>query len=125
MREKTMKTTNPEAAPLRLENLAPAPKAYEKLGLQLAHTGWICQGSVVCRPLIHRINGRQVKKGPYYLWTCKVQGQTACVSLSQQQYQLIREAIANNRRLMKTIARMQALTLKTILNNVPGVTKRK
>jgi hypothetical protein len=75
--------------------------------------------------LLRRVRGRKVKKGPYYLWTCKQKGKTVCVALSKPQYRLLAQAIQNNRRLQRLLERMQALTLKTILRNVPGVRKRK
>jgi len=66
-----------------------------------------------------------VKKGPYYLWTSKLKAKTVSLALSKAQYNLLKQAIANNRRLHKTLERMHALTLQTLLKNVPGVTKRK
>jgi hypothetical protein len=80
---------------------------------------------LVCRPLLRQVGGRKVKKGPYYLWTCKVKGKTVCVALSRPQYQLLAQAIKNNRHAQNLLERMQALTLKTILRKVPGVRKRK
>ena len=103
----------------------PLPPAYERLRGELAQSSWICHGSLVCRPLIRRVAGRKVNKGPYYLWTAKVRSKTVCVSLSKAQYQYLAQAIANNRRIQKTLQRMQQLTLKTILKKVPGVKKRK
>ncbi len=104
--------------------LGPWPPAYQRLRRQLGQTPWICQGTVVCRPLIHRVQGRRVKKGPYYLWTCKVDGQTRCVALSKLQYQVVARAIENNRQLHQVVARMQAMTLKIIRQKVPGVKTR-
>ncbi len=101
------------------------PEAYERMRQALSQTGWICQGTVVCRSLLRQINGKQVEKGPYYLWTCKVQGKTVCVSLSKAQYDLIKEAIENNRQMQNIIEQMQSLTMKTILKKVSGVKKRK
>jgi hypothetical protein len=108
-----------------LAALGPVPLALEQLRHQLTQTTWICQGTVVCRALKRRVRGRSVQKGPYYLWTCKARGQTICVALSQAQYQLLAQAIENNRQLQKTVERMQRLTLNTILKKVPGVKKRK
>jgi hypothetical protein len=105
--------------------LGSPPPAYLRLQDQLRRTGWISQGTVVSRPLLRQVRGRQVKKGPYYLWTCKLKGQTLSVALSQAQYQALAQAIDNNRRLHRVLERMQALTLKTILKRVPGVRKRK
>jgi hypothetical protein len=101
------------------------PQTYQRLRDQLAQTPWICQGSVVCRPLLRQVQGQAVKKGPYYLWTCKVKGKTVCQALSKAQYLLISKAIANNTKLQKIVAQMQNLTLKSILRKVPGVKKRK
>ena len=108
-----------------LADLGTPPPAYQRFQDQLRHTSWICQGSVVSRPLIRRIRGRRVKKGPYYLWTCKVKGQNVCLALSKAQHYVLAQAIANNRRLHNTLERMQAFTLKLILRKVPGVKKRK
>jgi len=108
----------------RLTDLGAPPPTWARLQRQL-QSAWICQGTVVARPLIRRIRGRKVKKGPYYLWTAKAKGQTVCVALSKAQYDLLRQAIQNNRRLLHALERMQTLTLKTILKKVPGVRKRK
>lgn len=105
--------------------LGSPPPAYQRLQAQLAQTSWICQGSLVCRPLIRRIGGHTVKKGPYYLWTSKHKGKTISVALSKAQYRVLAQAIANHRRLLTTLNRMHNLTFKTVLKKVPGVTKRK
>jgi hypothetical protein len=111
--------------PSTLADLGAPPAPYQRLQHQLGHTSWICQGSLVARPLIRHIRGRQVAKGPYYLWTCKSQGRTVCLALSKAQYQVLAQAIANHRKLQKTLERMQAFTMKTILKKIPGVKKRK
>jgi len=108
-----------------LAELGTPPPAYQRLQEQLRQASWICQGTVVSRRLLRRVGGRMVKKGPYYLWTRKVQGRTECVAISKAQYSILAEAIANNRRLQRTIDRMQALTFKTILQRTHGVVKRK
>lgn len=108
-----------------LAHLGSPPAAYRRLQRILARTSWICHGTLVCRPLLRRSGGRQVKKGPYYLWTCKVKGQTQSQALSKEQYQLLAHAIANRRNLQRTLDQMCALSLKTILKTVPGVRKRK
>jgi hypothetical protein len=120
-----MTPPNPGPAFAHLTDLGPQPPAYCQLQAHLARTSWICQGTLVCRPLLRRVRGRKVKRGPYYLWTSKVKGKTVCLALSQAQYQLLRQAIQNNQRLHKLLERMQALTLKTIVKKVPGVRKRK
>ena len=100
------------------------PPAYRQLWTAWAQPQWICHGSVSCRPLFRQQEGRRVRYGPYYVWTCKEQGKTLCLALSKPQYEALKKAIANYRRLQKTLARLQALTLKTILRTEPSVRKR-
>ena len=120
-----MPTLPPPGPSSRLPDLGPLPAAYQNLQARLTQTSWICQGTLVCRPLLRQVAGRKLKRGPYYLWTCKVKGKTVCVALSRPQYQLLAQAIKNNRYAQTLLERMQALTLKTILHKVPGVRKRK
>ena len=56
--------------------LGPHPPAYEKLLARLAHSGWFCDGTVVCRTLRRKVAGKWVNKGPYYMWTAKREGKT-------------------------------------------------
>ena len=115
---------NPTHLP-SLSDLGTPPPAYRHCQSRIGQTSWICQGTLVCRPLIRRVAGRKLIKGPYYLWTSKIKSKTVCLALSKAQYHLLAQAIINNRRLQRTLQSMQALTLKTILKKVPGVTKRK
>jgi len=108
-----------------LADLGSPPPAYLRLQRQLCRISWVCHGTVVARPLIRRVRGRTLKKGPYYLWTCKVRGQTVCWTLSKAQYRALAQAIANHRRLQKILQQMHAFTLKTVLKTVPGVKTRK
>ena len=108
-----------------LNSLGPPPNAYTGLASPLAQVGWICQGTVVRRPLRRKVGGKWVKKGPYYLWTGKRQGKTVCHALSKAQYEAAQQAIAANRRAIQTLAKLQRRTLEHILKNVPGVCKRK
>lgn len=105
--------------------LGPHPPAYEKLLARLAHAGWFCDGTVVCRTLRRQVAGKWVNKGPYYMWTAKRAGKTVCYALSQNQYHVAKQAIEANRRVMGILARLQTLTRKTILKKVPGVLGRK
>jgi hypothetical protein len=47
------------------------------------------------------------RHGPYYEWTRKVKGKTVTVRLTQEQFQLMKQWIANARRLDKLLAEMQ------------------
>ena len=106
-------------------SLGTPPPAYRKWAARLAATDWICQGSVVSRTLRRRVAGVWRDKGPYYFWTCKVAGKTVCHALSRAQYDHLKQAIAANRQLMKTVSKMQIAALAAILKTVPGVSKRK
>ena len=106
-------------------SLGPPPPAYGKLLTQLAQAGWIAQGTVVCRSLRRRSGAQWVMKGPYYLWTGKFEGKTVCHALSKTQYEAAKKAIAANQRLMKTLHKLQAITLAQILKKLTGVEKRK
>jgi hypothetical protein len=108
-----------------LEVLGPLPQAYQSLLGQLADSGWICQGTGVCRPLRRKVKGQWVDKGPYYLWTGKRQGKTVCHALSKSQYEAAQQAIAANRRVLQILATLQGKTLAQIIKKVPGVRKRK
>ena len=108
----------------KIELPAPPP-AYQEWAARLGRAGWICQGTVVCRGLRRRQQGRWVVKGPYYLWTCKGEGKTVAHALSHEQYRVLQKVIAANRQIQKTLAWMHRLTLETILKKVPGVKKRK
>ena len=105
--------------------LGPQPAAYQKLLARLLNAGWFCHGTVSCRPLRRKVAGKWVDKGPYYLWTAKREGKTICRALSQTQYQAAKQAIEANRKVMDTLAKLQAMTLDKILNKLPGVQKRK
>lgn len=108
------------------ERTLPAlPPAYQAWVAQLGRTGWICQGTVVSRTLRRRVQGHWIDKGPYYMWTCKVGGKTVCRAVSREQYLVLKQVIAANRALDRTLARMRALTLETILKKLPGVKSRK
>ncbi len=110
---------------LKDKNLPALPPVYQAWAAQLGRTGWICQGTVVSRTLRRRIQGRWMNKGPYYMWTCKVAGKTVCRALSREQYLALKRVIAANRQLERTVSRMRALTLETILKKLPGVKSRK
>jgi len=105
--------------------LGPLPTAYEKLLARLAHSDWFCDGTVVCRTLRRKVTGQWVDKGPYYLWTTKRKGKTLCHALSQNQYHAAKQAIEANRRVLEILAKLQTITLETILTKLPGVQKRK
>lgn len=109
----------------RLAPLGPRPAAHARLLAQVRAAGWLCQGTLVCRPLRRKVAGRWVDKGPYYLWTGKQHGKTVCHALSKAQFEVAKQAVAANRRLQTALAKLQAITLEKILKKIPGVHKRK
>ena len=101
------------------------PKAYTRLAGSLAQVGWICLCTVVRRTLRRKVGGQWMNKGPYCLWTGKRHGKTVCYALSKGQYEVAKQAIAANRRVLQILAKLQTRTLEQILNKMPGVQKRK
>lgn len=77
-------------------------KQYARLRAQLAHIGWISEGYVQDRG--------PGAGGACYPWTRKVKGKTVCVALSKEQYEWLKQAIANWRALQKTLRQMQRLS---------------
>lgn len=94
----------------------PPPK-YRQFQRQLAQLGYVSQGSV-----FERGPGQQ---GSRYVWTRKVKAKTVTVALSQEQYQWLRQAVANQRKLEQIIRQMQTLSRQTLFETVPGVVRRK
>ena len=48
-----------------------------------------------------------------------------CYALSQEQYHAAKQAIAANRKVTESVARLQAMTLKEILTKLTAVRRRK
>lgn len=92
-------------------------KAYARLRAQLAGTGWISQGSV---------QDRGASGGsPCYPWTRKVKGKTVCVALSKEQYEWLKQAIANWRAVQEILRQMQRLSREELFESVPSPQRRK
>ena len=96
--------------------VTPDKNRFETLKASVADIGPIRRGTVLdrfvrcgnpncrCRadpPELH---------GPYYQWTRKVKGKTVSVSVSMEQARLLKEWIANARRLDKIVADMQLVS---------------
>ena len=75
---------------------------YAGLRARLAHVGWISEGYVQDRG--------PGAGGPCYQWIRKVKGKTVSVALSREQYEGLREAIANWREVQATLRTMQRLS---------------
>jgi cyclopropane fatty-acyl-phospholipid synthase-like methyltransferase len=96
---------------------ASRPAEYARLRAHLAHLGWISEGSVQDRG--------PGAGGACYPWTRKVRGKTVCVALSKEQYEWLKQAIANWRAVQKTLRQMQRLSRAELFQSVPGPKRRK
>lgn len=90
---------------------------YTRLCAQLAQVGWISEGYVQDRG--------PGAGGACYPWTRKVKGKTVCVALSKEQYDWLKQAIANWRTVQKILRRMQRLSRQELFQSVPGPKRRK
>jgi cyclopropane fatty-acyl-phospholipid synthase-like methyltransferase len=98
-------------------DLARYEAAYARLRAQLGQAGWISAGYVQDRG--------PGAGGPCYQWTRKVKGKTVSVALSQEQYQWLREAIAQWRKVQATLREMQRLSREVLFATVPHPPRRK
>jgi hypothetical protein len=92
-------------------------KEYARLCAQLAQIGWISQGYVQDRG--------PGAGGACYPWTRKVKGKTVCVALSKEQYEWLKQAIANWRTVQKILRQMQRLSREELFQSLPGPKRRK
>jgi hypothetical protein len=90
---------------------------YNELSAQLSHVGWISQGYVQDRG--------PGAGGPCYQWTRKIKGKTISVALSKEQYEWLKQAIANWRKLQSTLTEMQRLSRQELFETVSGPKRRK
>lgn len=91
---------------------------YDRLRHSLAQTGYISQGSVLRRSV-----ERSGRSG--YQWTRKVAQKTLTVSLSRSQYEAMREAVANERKLWKTVRHMERISRQIIFASTEDTRRRK
>ena len=92
-------------------------RRYRQLCQRLAQTGWISEGYVQDRG--------PGAGGPCYQWTRKVRAKTISVALSKEQYERLKTAIANWRRMQETIKEMQKLSRQVLFATVPNPPRRK
>lgn len=91
---------------------------YERLRTQLGQTGWIALGTLIERSL-------PGQGGPRYQWSRRAGGKTVTVALSAEQFEWMKQAVANQRRVWEILLRMQHLTAKYMLQNLPNPPRRK
>lgn len=90
---------------------------FRQLQHQLGRIGYLSQGSVFERP--------PTQQGSRYVWTRKVQAKTVTVALSKPQYQWLRRAVANQRKLEGLVRKMQQRSRQILFESVPGPPRRK
>ena len=91
---------------------------YDRLRQSLGRIGYISQGSVQQRSVA--ASGRSG-----YQWTRKVAQKTVTVSLSQPQYAAMRQAVANERKLWKTVQQMERISRQIIFASTTDTQRRK
>ena len=93
--------------------------AYRALDRAVGRQPWLAQGSVNIR------NPQSPSANVTYTWTRKVRAQTVTVALSSQQSAAFRQAIEANRRIEAALHRLRQVSQTALLDEVPGVTKRR
>lgn len=93
-------------------------REYHRLRQSLAQIGYISQGSVLDRSTL-----KPRRSG--YQWTRKVARKTITVSLSAEQFQSLKQAVDNERRLWKTIQKMEKVSRQILFGNLPDTRRRK
>src|SRR5438477_7184030 len=100
-----------------MKNLAQIESEYARLRARLAKMGYISNGYAQDRG--------PGAGGPCYQWTRKVKAKTVSVALSREQYDWLREAIANWRTVQQTLREMQRLSRQVLFATVPNPPRRK
>src|SRR5437868_5153910 len=90
---------------------------YAQLRQDLAQAGWISQGYVQDRG--------PGAGGPCYQWSRKVKCKTVSVALSKEQYEWLKNAITQWRKLQATLKEMQRISRTVLFETVPHPPRRK
>lgn len=98
-------------------SLSQLERTYAQLRQRFQHVGWISEGYVQDRG--------PGAGGPCYQWTRKVKAKTVSVALSKEQFDWLRQAIANWRSMQETIKQMQRLSREVLFTTVPHPPRRK
>ncbi len=102
----------------RSPSLVALEEQYDRLRKSLAQIGYISQGSVLARSVA--TSGRSG-----YQWTRKVAQKTITVSLSQQQFAAMKQAVQNERKLWNTIQQMEKVSRQILFASLPDTRRRK
>lgn len=100
----------------RPATLARLSAEYAQVRAELAHLGYILQGSIIERripcgkALCACTTDPQAWHGPYIQWSRKTHGRTVSTYLTPEQAVICRQWIDNNRKLEATLTRMRNLS---------------
>jgi hypothetical protein len=98
--------------------LAGLEAEYESLAQRLAQTGFISRGCVFKR--------KGGGNGSRYQWSWKAPRQkTLSLTLSLEQYQWLKKAVAREKKLEQTLGKMRRISHRILLEQVPGPPRRK
>ena len=84
------------------------PEKYERLRKELGGTEWVALGSLIER-------GEPGQGGPRYQWSRRAGGKTVTVALSAEQFEWMKVAVANQRRVWDLLQEMQRATMEYML----------
>lgn len=103
---------------IKTASLAQWQRRHQQLCKQLGQLGLISQGSV---------QDRTARKGggAGYQWTRKVAQKTVSVSLTDQQFLQMKEAVANYRTLRRQLQEIEKLSRRIIFQSTPHPARRK
>jgi hypothetical protein len=91
---------------------------YDRLRQKLARVGYISRGSALARSVA--TSGRSG-----YQWTRKVAGKTVSVALSPEQFEAMKQAVANHRELSRTIEQMEKISRQILFQTAADTRRRK
>ena len=101
----------------RQPSLIALERSYRRLARDLGHLGYLSKGSVVARAPGH--------SGSRYQWTTKVSAKTVSMTLGAEQYHWLKQAVANQRKLERTLASMHRLSRQIMRVKFPDPPRRK
>ena len=102
----------------KTQPIAQLQRQYERWSRPLGELGLISQGSVQDRST--RRGG-----GAGYQWTRKLDQKTVTVSLTSAQFDKMKEAVANYRRLRRQLRELEKLSRRIIFQGTPHPSRRK
>jgi hypothetical protein len=111
----------------RAERVRACEQRYRELKQELQEVGFVCVGSLQTRylpcgnPSCRCHQDVAKRHGPYHYWTRKVKGRTVTLLLKQEQVQLYREWIQNNRRLENLVREMRRISAQVLSVEADGL----